>query len=232
MISSSWSSKDLCRAASCSWLSRSATETREVTLQIKLIHSRSSLQTASSLLTCEVVFQLRLYVSTSSVRLLSLATGGVGGLTHTRLRGDIESFHKVSPVSPGLSQPHLYGLLEQPVLALEVDSAMAGRETLQSLPDIDLVIALSVGLAQTLPDGVLQHDLLLVIALVVHPHRVLAGPTQHVVRPGHLEHAVLDRHGAAAGVLVEAGDALHGAVQRLDVGESDPRVDDVEQRNF
>ena len=55
---------------------------------------------------------------------------------------------------------------------------------------------------------------------------------QHVVRPGHLEHAVLDRHGAAAGVLLEAGDALHGAVQCLDVGESDPRVDDVEQRNF
>ena len=52
------------------------------------------------------------------------------------------------------------------------------------------------------------------------------------VAPPHLEDGVVDRHRATAVVLLEACDSLDRSVQRLDIGEGDPRVDDVEQRNF
>ena len=87
-------------------------------------------------------------------------------------------------------------------------------------------------LTQALSDGVLQHDLLLVIALVVSPHRVLAGPAQHLVGARHVEHGVVESHGGAAVLLLDARHARDWSVQRLDVGEGDPGVDDVEERDL
>ena len=134
---------------------------------------------------------------------------------------------------------------QQPLLPghLETDPALTRGQSLQRLPDVHLLGVLPgprviPGLPEALPDGVLQHDVLLVPAAApgVHPvgHGVLSpGPRpQLLVCPGRREHSVIYGHAAPPAVLAEAGHTLHGDVKGLDVGERDPRVDHMEEGNF